>query len=291
MDGLAEVERLALTGLDRLPPVKRGAKYADDPHRSERCSLTRLADDCAARRGDVDARVGLMKRDLGHAYDYLRIVELLVAAGRDADALTWAREGLFVFEDDQDDRLVAASLPLFDRAGQQVEADQLVWKSFAAKPSKALFDKLMERADEGSRPKMADKAITHLQGRLARTSDHIHDRWRDAELLIDLLTRQGRYAEAWEAVDRYKLPGMAGVVQKLTEASLDTHPDRATGIWQRQIEELVSMGGNRNYETAHKLLARLGQVAAKSGAGADHSAYLLEMRARHKAKRNFMKLF
>lgn len=58
-DGLAEIERLALNGLDLLPSMKRGAKYSEDPDRSERWSLTRLADDCAARRGDVDARISL----------------------------------------------------------------------------------------------------------------------------------------------------------------------------------------------------------------------------------------
>ncbi|MDR3475083.1 MAG: SWIM zinc finger family protein [Devosia sp.] len=294
--GLAEVERLALRGLDLLPPLKHGATVSRDPDSSQRWSLTRLADDCAARRGDVDARIAVRKRDLGHAYDYLGVVDMLVAAGRDADALVWAREGLFVFEDVPDDRLVAAALPLFERAGLQAEAEQLVWNSFTAKPSRALFDKLMERplrADDGeaSRRDTAGKAIAHLQRRLDRTGSRDPRRWHDAELLIDLLTGQAHHAEAWEAVDRFKLPGMAGVVRSLIEASLDTHPDRAMRIWRQQIEELVSMGGNRNYETAHQLLARLADIAAKSGTADDHSDYVADLRVRHKPKRNFMKLF
>lgn len=289
--GLAEIERLASSGLDLLPSMKRGAKYADDPHRSERWSLTRLADDCAIRRGDVDARVALARRDLGHASDYLKIVEMLVAAGRDADALTWAREGLFVCEDDHDERLVTIALPLFDRAGHASEADRLVWAGFDAEPSKGLFDRLMERTEASARADVADRAIAHLEERLTRTDKGDPRRWSHVELLIDLLVGQGRFADAWSVVDRFQTPGMAGVVQRLVEASLASHPERATKIWRRQVEELVTMGGNRNYEAAHRLLRRLADVGKRSGTTGEHSRYVADLQTRHKAKRNFMKLF
>lgn len=289
--GLAEVERLALTGLDLLPHVNRGARYSDDSDWSERRGLTCLADDCAAQRGDLDARIAVRKRNLGHAHDYLQIVELLVAGGRHADALTWVREGLFVFEDEQDDRLVAVALSLFDLAGLTTEADRLVWKSFSSRPSKALFNMAMQRADAASRGDVPNKAIAHLQKRLDRSDGHDAGRWHGAGLLIDLLTIQARYEDAWQAVDHYQLSEITGVVQSLTEASLNSHPDRATAIWRGQITRLVGTGGNGNYETAHKFLARLAEVAAKSGTVADHSAYVLDLRARYRAKRNFMKLF
>ena len=283
--GLAELERLALSGLDLLPPLKRGARYSDDPDWSGRWSLTHLADDCAARRGDLDARIAIRKRNLGHTQDYLRIVELLVDGGRDADALAWIREALFVFEDEQDDRFVAAALPVFDRAGLAAEADRLAWKSFSSRPSKALFNLLMQRTDATSREEVANNAIAHLKNRLDRSGGH------GAALLVDLLTAQARYDDAWQVVDRYKLPEIAGVVGGLTEASVTSHPDRATAIWRRQIGGLVGSGGNQNYEAAHKILARLADVAAKSGTAADHEAYVLDLRTRYRAKRNFVKLF
>ena len=289
--GLAEVERLALVGLDLLPPVKRGTEYFDDPSWSDRRSLVYLADDCAARRGDLDARIAVRKRDLSHVQDYLRIVELLVDGGRDADALAWLREALFVFEDEQDDRLVAAALPVFDRAGLAAEADRLVWESFSSRPSKTLFNLLMQRTDATSREEVTNKAITYLQDRLDRGGGQDSQRWHGTELLVDLLTTQARYGDAWQAVDHYQLPEMAVVVENLTEASLNSHPDRATVIWRRQITELVGIGGNENYKAAHKLLARLADVASKSETAADHSAYVLDLRARYRAKRNFMRLF
>lgn len=289
--GLAELERLALSGLDLLPPLKRGARYSDDPHWSDRRSLIHLADDCAAQRGDLDARIAARRRNLDNAHDYLQIIKLLVDGERTADALAWVREALFIFEDKRDDRLVAAALPVFDRAGLAAEADRLVWENFSSRPSKALFSMLMQRADATSRGDVPNKAIAHLQKRLDRSGGH--DAWRlhEAELLIDLLTTQARYEDAWQAVDHYQLPEIASVVDKLIEVSLVSHPHRATAIWRRQIGGLLSAGGNRNYEAAHKLLARLADVAAKSGTGADHEAYVLDLRTRYKAKRNFMKLF
>jgi len=77
-----------------------------------------------------------------------------------------------------------------------------------------------------------------------------------------------------------------GVKGSLAPASEATHPFEALETYAGRIEELANSGGNPAYAEAAGLIARM---AALRG-GAEQAAYLADLKARHRRKRNFMKL-
>ena len=54
---------------------------------------------------------------------------------------------------------------------------------------------------------------------------------------------------------------------------------------------MVRLGGQINYEQAYNLIERMRLLRRALGETKQHAAYLGDLMNRHKAKRNFMKLF
>jgi hypothetical protein len=89
----------------------------------------------AEREGDVDAGIAIRAKDISTAYAYLGIAQLCLSHGRDAEALKWAEEGLWQFEDQLDQRrLVLFSADLYRRIGREKDADELLWQTFDRLP-------------------------------------------------------------------------------------------------------------------------------------------------------------
>lgn len=82
-----------------------------------------------------------------------------------------------------------------------------------------------------------------------------------------------------------ELGAREGLQERLAHASEASHPDDALAIYKRRVEALVRAGGNRSYAEAAAFVARMKRL---QGAGAQ-TAYVSDLRTRHKAKRNFMK--
>jgi uncharacterized Zn finger protein len=76
----------------------------------------------------------------------------------------------------------------------------------------------------------------------------------------------------------------------LAKASEQSHPDDALSAYAHEVERLVSLGGQRSYEEAGKMIARMQSIRKHLGANADQAIYLADFMGRHKAKRNLMKL-
>ncbi len=290
--GLAELERLALEGLSKLPSKPRAAKkYVADEHSSDRSSLTQIAEDCAKLRGDVDAQLALKQRDLSAAYHYLGIVELLRKHGRAAEALKWAKDGMFVFEDDPDERLILACVGLLDESGERGAAEELLWKEFAATPSGQLYSTLAARSSATERRAVTDRAVALLEVRLARSTPLTRHDYVVKPLLLAILTEEKRYSEAWECVARHGMALNSPNVEILADKSAEQHPAEAVKVWKLKLEECVRMGGTQNYEIAHALVMRAGKLASGPDAKKEHAAFLADIFVRHKAKRNFIRLF
>ena len=291
-EGLSELERLALAGLDKLPSKLRKAKtYIADEHSSDRYSLTQIAEDCARLRGDVDAQLTLHQRDLSSAYDFLGIVELLRKHGRAAEALKWAKDGMFVFEDDPDERLTLACVSLLDEAGERGAAEELLWKEFTAEPSGRLYANLAARSSASARRAVTDRAMALLEARLAHVKPPARPDYVSKPLILVILTEEKRHAEAWEAVTRHNIPLTSSYVETLADKSAEAHPAEAVKVWKMKIEDCVRMGGNQNYDIAHALVIRAGKLVSGSAAKQEHGVYVAEILKRHKAKRNFIRLF
>ncbi|MBI5438271.1 MAG: hypothetical protein HY936_04905 [Nitrosomonadales bacterium] len=77
---------------------------------------------------------------------------------------------------------------------------------------------------------------------------------------------------------------------KLAAAREEDHPGNAVPIYRRLIETAVGQTNNTSYEEAIKLLKRLKPLVMRLGMPTEFGQYVVLLRAKYKAKRNFIKL-
>jgi hypothetical protein len=77
-----------------------------DDQFSLRHRLGAILERFANREGNVDGVIAIRTKDLSNAYAYLRIAQLCLDHAREPEALKWAEEGLWKFEEGPDERLI-----------------------------------------------------------------------------------------------------------------------------------------------------------------------------------------
>ena len=269
--------------------MQAASRQAHDEQFSARYRLGTILEFFAEREGDVDAGIAFRAKDLSTAYAYLGIAQLCLSHGRDAEALKWAEEGLWQFEDQPDLRLVFFSADLYRQIGRKKDADALLWKTFERLPSIELYGRLKSAAGSSNAAtgSAADRVIALLRGKLDKSEAKA--RWSSTrELLLQILVSEKRLAEAWEVVRGHGCSEPQLV--ELAKISEHSHPDAALSAYAQSVERLVGRGGQLNYEEASKMIARMQSIRKRLGASADHALFVAEFVRRHKAKRNMMKL-
>jgi hypothetical protein len=234
----------------------------------------------AARDGDTDARIAIRAKDLSTPWRYLTLAQFCLSQGREGEALRFAEEGLWLFEDDPpDERLVTFAADLNLRLGRTKEAESLLWQAFERRPSIDLYQRVRRIGGDAAR----DRAIASLTARLATAEPAT--RWSSpADLLIHVLMAEAMLDDAWTAVRRFG--ATQGLQATLAGASEATHPREALAVYASRVEQLVEAGGNRNYEEAGRLIARMACLREAS----EQATYVGGLKMRFRAKRNFMKL-
>ena len=95
------------------------------------------------RDGDVVARIALRAKDLSSPWSYLQLAEFCAEQGREDEALRWAEEGIWIFEDGRpDERLVLFAAGLLSKAGRKADAEAHVRRVFEKAPSLHLYIRL-----------------------------------------------------------------------------------------------------------------------------------------------------
>jgi uncharacterized Zn finger protein len=277
--GLAEYRRLAAEAWGKLPPRSKKHREAGqfDPRYG---TLRDILDFFAERDHDVEARIALRTKDLTSPWNYFQLAEFCRSQGREQDALRWAEDGLWLFEDDQlDERLVFFAADLFLETTRKHDAVALLWRAFEKAPSLEIFARLRELGGASSR----DRAIGLLERRCAgkqRATSH-----RPSELLVELLMREKMFDEAWTAVRGYG--ASLSIQEALSKQSEATHPREALEFYARQIEHLAELGGSSAYAEAAQLVARMGGLQSRT----EHDSYVASLKARFGRRRTFIKLF
>lgn len=273
--GLAEYRRLALETFATLPPVRRG----DRSYSPIRQRLEGILDGFAERDGDVDARIALRAGNLTSSFDYLRLAELCLANGREADALRWAEEGLWMFEDERlDHRLLAFAVARLDKVGRKDDSARLLWRAFESGPTFDLYRQFRERAGVPAIERSIDVLRACMEPKTAPRFYGIGD------LVVRILIHEKRFADAWAEAE----PGKVSppVLEALARASEGTFPRQAIEVYVGRIASLVELGGNPGYAEAAALLSHLATLRP----AAEQEAHLAELKLRFARKRNFMKL-
>ncbi|HBS35939.1 MAG TPA: acyltransferase [Parvularcula sp.] len=272
--GLAEYRRLAEAAFGKLPPCGRKKGYDQ-----ERSRLSHMMDYFAELAGDLDTRIAIREADQSSHYDVLRLAEFCLEHGREDEALRRAEEGLWLFEDERpDDRLYVFVARLLGKKGRKEEAVAHLMRAFDKAPSLTLHESLKSAGGA----KASKAAIAKLRSMIASSRQAARDARSD--LLIEILMAEGQYEDAW-VVLRERGAG-ARLALRLAEKSEKSHPAEAIAAYHQHVESLLRMGGNRSYDEAAKHIARLASLQN----AATHAAYLDDLRTRHKAKRNFIRL-
>jgi uncharacterized Zn finger protein len=276
--GLAEYRRLAAEAWAKLPARSGRAR---EPVRDDGAyrRLSGIIDFFAERDGDIEARIALRAKNLSSSWSYCNLVEFCRKAGRAAEALRWAEEGLWTFDDQRlDARLVDAAMTLMTEAGRTSDAIALARRTFEKSPGLSEYRRWRNLAGEAAR----EPAVTLLETR-ARNAQP--SRWgHPADLLVDVLMEEKDWAASWRAVAGGGVSPDAQM--RLARANDRAHPQEAADVFRREVDRLVEGGAAGGYEEAAKLVKRMAVLQSATM----QATWVAELKKRFARRRNFIKL-
>jgi hypothetical protein len=93
-----------------------------------------------------------------------------------------------------------------------------------------------------------------------------------------------RFGMAWAMTQKHRISRT--VKERLARESEADHPREALEVYAERVDELANGGGNRAYEEAADLIARMGRLSD----AAEQAAYVATLKERFGRRRNFVKL-
>ncbi len=181
------------------------------------------------------------------------------------EALKWAEEGLWQFEDNPDERLISFASDLYRRIGREEDADKLLWRAFERRPSIELYERLKAAAgtDRMSADAVRDRALAWLRAQLGKPAGRSGMRWSSpTELLVRLAMAEGLLTDAWTVVNGHGCS--EELLDQLAEASEHSHPAEALKAYADRVERMVGLGGQSNYECACRIVGRMRLLRERS---------------------------
>jgi hypothetical protein len=272
--GLAEVARLA---------EERGVT-AEPDSRTATWGIKDLREQLAAVSGDIDAHVAVLAEDVRGAHRYSEIVEVLRAAGRDDAAEQWARKGLAEYPSGfQTDRLRDQLVDLLLDGGGGAGAVAVCREIYQRRAIHQDYLKLRHAARQaGQWADLSGWALNLLRDRAQADQRYVRE-------LISVLVREDLLDEAWAAA--MANPGQVPESQwcQLIEVREQDHPADVI----RPYRDLIEIGLDRvsdkyRYPKAIKTIRRLRDSYHRAGDEAGFSAYLADLRQRHRRKTSFI---
>ena len=274
--GLAEYRRLATEAWEKLPPLSaRSRKKAEGDY----AGLSGILDRFAARDNDVEARIALRAKDLSSPWKYFELAEFCLKHKSADEALRWAEEGLWAFEDGPSDaRLVLFAADLLVKADRGAEAEVLLRRTFERAPD---FNVYLRWRDAGGEAALGQALAVIERCAAAETGLSFG---HPADLGVKILMHEKQFDMAWMMTRNHRVS--LAVKERLARESEADHPREALEVYARRVDELANAGGNRAYEEAAGLIARMGALRA----GAEQAAYVATLKERFGRRRNFVKL-
>jgi uncharacterized Zn finger protein len=284
--GRQEMQRLAAKAWAKISSPRAGVDSDDDGAGSNYSRLAAMLDRLAADRGDLQARIDIRKRDLSSPGRYLDLAKLCEEHNRSDEAIKWVEDGLFIFEDKLDRNLVLYAAGLFMRRGRTDDASALLWRAFARSPSIDLYAEIVRNRAGDSRVQETDRAIEIIKTRNPNAGQPRFQ--NDDDLVVSILRSERRLDEAWAFAAAAKCS--AYCLEELAQASEKSNPRQALQVYQRRVIKLVEAGGNSNYAEAHRQIKQMRIIAEQGGETRDQATFVINLLAKHHAKRNFIKL-
>jgi hypothetical protein len=274
----------------------------DDPGGGFPEVLRQLADlhRQAARKSKPDAEKlarELFELQMKDQWDLLRFEDYAPALGktgltryRKLAEAAWAERGHEAFKDELHIPLAEFLINGYHRAKRHDDAIALAWDQFTRWPSLSAYQRLKKSADRTQGwSAWRDKALAFVRSSLGgapRTRDAWHWTAGGHSLLVDIFLWEG---DSDAALAEARAGGCAEHLWfKLAQAREQDHPQDAIAIYRGLVDPIVERKHNQAYDEAAELIARIAALAERAGKRKEFAAWLEEVRANHKAKRNFM---
>jgi uncharacterized Zn finger protein len=286
--GLARYRSLAESAWHNVPLLRPGDK---DKRDGERFLITQIMESLARHEGDVDALIAVKSRDLSRSWTFLKIAQLLAKAGRANEALEWAERGWKSFPGEMKEPLVDFLIDAYLEQRRHSDAVHVAWDEFARGSGLSSYQRLRKCAKaNGQWPSWRDKAIEHirveLQGKGASRSSW-HRPAGGHSLLVEIFLDEG---DTDAALVEAKAGGCtAQLWLQIARARAATHPQDSIDIYKAHVERLVARANNHAYDEAAELAGTIRKLMRQSGGEAAFPGWITELKAKHKAKRNFLK--
>jgi hypothetical protein len=272
-------------GLARLATLVEQRQAAADPDdRYQQWPVRYLREQLAEVSGDVDRYVAVLAERLESADQYRRIVQVLADAGRDAEAISWARRGLAgkgggLLGDPLRDLLVRLLISTGDPQAAVAERRT----EFEQRPTADSYRALQSTVTQ------TDAGGDHLEWALQQLRDRSAQQPGYLPQLIDVLILTRRDDEAWQTgLARFDELHQRQRVE-LLEIRQATHPAEVQGPYRDLIGvRLLDSYDKRRYDNAIRLLRKLRHTYRATGDIKAFDAYLAQLRVEHRRRPNFL---
>jgi uncharacterized Zn finger protein len=289
--GLARYRELAEAHWAGVPTLNPG----DDAHDryGGRFRITRVMEALAELSGDLAEQIAVRERDLTSGYSFLQIAELCRSHGDNDTALDWARRGVAAFQPAPDQRLRAFLIEEYRRRGRSAQALEQSLAAFAARPALETYRELA--TDARALDEWEERRCAAL-GMLRRPpadgpgiTRHPSLRGGGRSELVRILLWENDLDAAWQAAcDGGCTPALW---LQLADQRRAHHPQDALTVYRRHVEDLIAHKDKRSYAEAVTVVdTTIRALYTACDRAGDFAAYISELRATHKPKRNLIKL-
>ncbi len=236
--------------------------------------LRAMREALARARGGTDAVVDMLAQQAGKPEDFARIAQILIADGRDDDAMQWITKGLDAFPGDS--RLPALALDCHRKAGRRDQGLEMLWRLFTLKPGIWTYQELKREAGKDS-AQWAGRAIAHLRA--------IRPLLPNA--LAEVLLVEGDVAAAWDLVSQYQDSASIpfNLRMRVVAERAAKHPGDVIPVYQDLAAVHVRRSSKPGYLEAIKYLKIAQGLAERADAEEDFRAFMTELRAAHPGKK------
>jgi hypothetical protein len=234
-----------------------------------------LAEELYTVRGDLEALVAFLARDLSSEWSYERIVAVYREAGRLREAVQWAERACKAFR--KTPRLKNVLADLYLEEGFTEDSLRLCEEAFAAQPTTTAWDRL-KRSAGAQWPAVRRNALEIVARR-----ERIIDGTCDATFTAELLLHDGDIDGAIQLAREHLLQSHLLTQLAATVATRDSQS--AAQFMRRAVEAQLPTASTPHYSAVvHDIAACLKWDPETA------RPWIAELRSRYKARRKFIRL-
>ncbi|WAE75564.1 hypothetical protein OUQ99_10975 [Streptomonospora nanhaiensis] len=234
----------------------------------------------ARASGDVDLLVRVYSQGREGVY-HAGIVDALLSAGRDSEALERAEQGLAEKEGHPDGRLVEHVVCAYRAAERWKDLRRVRWEVFERSPDVESYRALRDDEAPGEWPRVRGQALAVLRRSAARRNTR-----HFPCPLVEVLLWEGSGDEAWEAATAHGCDDKQWL--RLAELREDEHPGDSLDVYAREVSRLVALTSTVLYPRAAELARRVHGLYGRLGRPEDAVEFVAGLRREHRRKRRFL---